>query len=155
MTRPVSKDLIRFLKPFPRHVRATTIYLRKFVFDIYPDSYELIYDNYNALAVGFAVSDRAGDAFCSIAVYADYVNFGFNRGSEIEDPEKMLAGSGNLYRRIMVRTKDDFPKVYIKKLLRRAYAHALSRLRDKEPPAKGVTITKSISRVRRRPKKKP
>ncbi|MBI1807165.1 MAG: hypothetical protein HYR76_08965 [Ignavibacteria bacterium] len=152
MTRAISKDLTKFLKPFDNEVKAIGLFLRKFVLDIYPDSYELIYDNYNALVIGFSTSDRAGDAFCSIAVYSKYANFGFNRGSEIEDPEKKLVGSGSLYRYMTVRKKEDFPKAYIKKLSKYAYENSMRRLKDKKHIAKGITITKSISPVKRRPK---
>ncbi len=152
MTRPVSTDLAKFLKPFPDNLKRTTLFLRKFVLESYPNCYELIYDNYNALAVGFAVSDRAGDAFCSIAVYSKYVNFGFNRGSEIEDPENKLVGSGSLYRHLTVETQEDFPKGYIKRLLKQAYKNSLSRLKDKKQLRKGITITKSISPAKRKSK---
>lgn len=153
MSLPISKDLTKFLKPFDKNVKDTALFLCEFVLDLYPKSYELIYDNYNALAIGFAPSEKAGDAFCSIAVYAKYVNFGFIRGSEIEDPEKRLTGSGTFYRYITVKVKKEFPKVYIKKLLKSAYANSVSRLKEMKQIEKGITITKSISPVKRRPGK--
>ena len=151
-SRRVSKDLIRFLKPYPAKVRQTTLALRKFVLDLYPDCFELIYDNYNAVAVGFAVSERAGDVFCSIAVYSGYVNFGLNRGSELRDPQKKFVGSGSLYRRLTVGKMEGFPRDYAKRMLRSARDNAVSRLKDEDSTANGVTITKSISPVKRRPK---
>lgn len=87
MSQKPSKELIQFLKPFPEQVQEIVLKIREFLWDLYPESNELIYDNYNALAIGFSVSDRAGDTFCSIAVYSTYANFGFNRGSEISDPK--------------------------------------------------------------------
>jgi hypothetical protein len=42
-------------------------------------------------------SERAGDKFCSIAVFSSHCNFGFNRGSEITDPGKIFLGEGQLY----------------------------------------------------------
>ena len=152
MLRPISRDLTRFLRPFDDNVRQTALFLRKLVLEIYPDSFELIYDNYNALAIGFAVSDRAGDVFCSIAVYSWYVNFGLNRGSEIVDPEKKLVGSGSLYRHIAVEDREQFPRVCMKRLLKQAYRNSIRRMKDKKLLAKGITITKSISPVKRRPR---
>jgi hypothetical protein len=146
-------DLKKFLKPFPGNVRENALWLREFVWDLYPDSNELIYDNYNALAVGFGLSDKQGDIFCSIPVYANYVHFGFYRGSEITDPKKMLNGKGSLYRYIVINNKADFPQAYIKKLLKEAYANAMARMKLKnvKQVLKGQTITKSISPVKRRP----
>ncbi|MGN6615687.1 MAG: DUF1801 domain-containing protein [Ilyomonas sp.] len=146
------KDLIKFLKPFPDNVKEITLWLREFVWDLYPDCNELVYDNYNALAIGFAPTDKAGDAFCSLAVYSKHVNFGFNRGSEIADRNKILNGKGSLYRHITIKDKKDFPEDDIKKLLQEAYANSIARLKDERQIVKGQTITKSISPVQRRPK---
>lgn len=144
-------DITKFLEPFPREVKQTAVLLRHFVWDAYPQANELIYDNHNALAFGFAVTDKAGDVFCSIAVYGKHVNFGFNRGSEIADPEKKLSGNGSLYRYITLSNTKDLPKTYIKKLVREAYANALARLEGNKQVVKGLTITKSISPKKRSP----
>jgi hypothetical protein len=144
-------DLTRFLAPFPEEVQQTALWLRAFVWDLYPESNELIYDNYNALAFGFALSDRLADTFCSIAVYAKHVNFGFNRGSEIADPLKMLSGEGSQYRYLPVPDTRGFPTDYVIQLLNDAYTNALSRQKPAKIVITGQTITKSISPKKRRP----
>jgi hypothetical protein len=150
MSKKDTSDLLKFLTPFPPDVKEITLWLREFVWELYPECNELIYDNYNALAFGWSLTDKLADTFCSIAVYSKHVNFGFNRGSEITDPEKKLKGSGSLYRSITIKTKSDFPKEYIKKLLQEAYKHALARLKENKQVIKGATITKSISAKKRR-----
>jgi hypothetical protein len=152
MPKEDTKDLTKFLTPFPDRVKELTLWLREFLWDLYPGCNELLYDNYNALAIAFALSDKASDAFCSIAVYSKHVNFGFNRGSEIADPNKILNGNGSLYRYITVIDKKDFPKTYIRKLLKEAYANSLARLKSGKQTLKGQTVTKLISPVQRRPK---
>jgi len=152
MSKETTGDLLKFLTPFPDHVREITLWLREFVWDLYPDSNELIYDNYNALALGWSPTDKAGDAFCSIAVYSNHVNFGFNRGSEISDTDKILNGDGSLYRKMSIKSKNDFPKTKIKNLLKEAHANSLARLKGGKQVLKGVTITKSVSSKKRRPK---
>lgn len=146
------KDLTKFLQPFSKEIQELAMWLREFIWDLYPNTNELIYDNYNAVAVGWSPTDRVGHTFCSIAVGSNkYVHFGFYRGSQIADPEKMLLGKGNQYRYITVNNKDDFPKTYIKKLLKEAYANSLAKVEDKKQIIKGMTITKSISPVKKRP----
>jgi len=153
MSKEEKKDLVRFLKPFTAHNQELALWLREFVWDLYPGCNELIYDNYNALAFGWSVSDRLGDTFCSIAVFGkEYLHFGFFWGSQIADPEKRLEGNGKQYRYIKVFNKRDFPKAYIKKLLKEAYAHSLAKLKEGKQVLKGMTITKSISSKKRRPK---
>jgi hypothetical protein len=151
MGKETVDDLVKFLLPYPDSVKAAALWLRGFVWDLYPESNELIYDNYNAVAFGWSPTDKAGDVFCSIAVYSEYVNFGFLRGTEFPDPQKMLVGDGSLYRYIRVKDRDDFPEEYMKQLLQLAYENAISRMKPVKKAVKGETIAKSISPVKRRP----
>src|SRR5882672_5341516 len=127
MSKEQTKDLLKFLKPFPKEVQEIALWLREFVWDLYPETNELIYDNYNAVAFGWSPTDKVGHTFCSIAVgrSSHNVHFGFYWGSQIADPDKILLGKGNQYRYILVTDQKTFPKIYIKKLLKEAYANSL------------------------------
>src|SRR6201994_3128322 len=109
MGKETVSDLVKFLLPYPDNVKAAALWLRDFVWDLYPETNELIYDNYNALAFGWSPTDKAGDVFCSIAIYSTHLNFGFNRGAEIPDKKNILVGDGSLYRYIRIKNKEDFP----------------------------------------------
>jgi hypothetical protein len=150
-----TRDLKTFLKPFPKEIREKALWLRAFVWKLYPGANELIYDNYNAVALGWSPTDRVGDTFCSIAVgrSSHNVHFGFYWGSRIADPQRMLLGEGNQYRYILVGKTGDFPKAYMKKLMKDAYAYSLSKMKEKKPALKGATITKSVSASKRAPGK--
>jgi hypothetical protein len=143
-------ELRQFLSVFPEDLQKRALFLRDFVWDLYPQSNELIYDNYNALAFGWGLSDRLGDVFCSIAVYKS-INFGFNRGNELTDPQKKLLGEGNVYRYLKVHDLKDFPRKYARELLAEAHANALARFKPGKTPLHGTTIVKSISAKKRRP----
>jgi hypothetical protein len=54
MSKEQTEELLKFLKPFPPSTLEITLRLREFVWDLYPESNELIYDNYNALAIGWS-----------------------------------------------------------------------------------------------------
>jgi len=151
MRKEQTTDLLKFLKPFSKEVIEIVLGLREFVWDLYPQANELIYDNYNALAFGWSPTDKVGHTFCSIAVgrTSKNIHFGFYWGSEISDPKKMLIGQGNQYRYILVPSLEEFPKVYIKKLIKEAYQNSLSKVKDKKQIVNGQTITKSISPVKR------
>jgi len=151
MSKNQVADLMKFMLPFPDSVKAAALWLRDFVWDLYPDTNELIYDNYNALAFGWSPTDKAGDVFCSIAIYRTHLNFGFNRGSEIPDKKNILMGDGSLYRYIRIKNKDDFPEEDIKQLLHYAYENSISRLKPVKKEIKGQTIVKAMAPVKRRP----
>lgn len=144
-------DLYEFLTAYPQETQDIALWLRNFVWQVFPQCNELVYDNYNALAFGPSLTDKAGDVICSIAVFAKHVNFGFNRGSEINDPSHILEGNGSLYRYITVKNVNHFTEREIRLLLRDAYDNALSRLKGK-PTCSGISITKSVSAVKKRPK---
>ena len=156
MGKEHTKDLLKFLKPFPPTIQETAFWLREFVWDLYPQANELIYDNYNAVAFGWSPTDKVGHTFCSIAVgRSSYnVHFGFYWGSEISDPYKILLGQGNQYRYILVNNIKDFPQAYIKKLVKEAYANSIAKVKDPKQIKKGETITKSISSSKRPKAKK-
>lgn len=145
------KYLEKFLKPFPREVVNTVRELRTFIWDIYPTSNELIYDNYNAVAVGWSPTDRVGHIFCSLAIgrTSHNVHFGFYWGAELDDPKKLLIGKGNQYRYILVPDLKKFPKAYIKRLVREAYANSMKKVKDPGQLLQGQTIVKSVSAKKR------
>jgi len=149
-----SKDLLKFLANFDEDIRARALWLREFVWGLYPAANELIYDNYNAVAFGWSPTDRVGHTFCNIAVgrSSGNVHFGFYWGSEIADPRGLLLGNGNQYRYILVTNTKEFPKAYMKQLLKDAYANSLAKVKDKKQLMEGKTIVKSVSTAKRLPK---
>ena len=151
MSKEENKELKKFLEPYPEEVQDIVLWLREFVWDLYPKANELIYDNYNAVAFGWSVTEKLGHTFCSIAAFPKHAHFGFYYGSQIADPEKLLLGKGNQYRYIIIKEQKDLPKPYIKKLLKEAYANSLEKVKDKKEIVNGKTIVKSISPIKKRP----
>src|SRR5450631_4224293 len=97
-----TKELAGFLAKYDRAVattaRAALACLRRRL----PGATEMVYDNYNALAVGFGPSDRASEAIFSIAVYPRWVSLFFLQGTRLKDPAKLLQGSGTRVRHIIL-----------------------------------------------------
>jgi hypothetical protein len=151
MSKDETKDLVKFLARFPKEMQKRALWLRVFVWDLYPDCNELIYDNYNALAFGWSPTDRAGHTFCSVALWrtSRLIHFGFYWGAELTDPKKILLGKGNQYRYILVKSTEQFPVKYIKKLLKEARANSMAKVKDKTQLMQGATMTKAVSPTKR------
>ena len=145
-------DLLLFMKPFSDEQRKTALWLRDWVWHLFPTANELIYDNYNALAFGWSVSDKQGDTFCHIAMQRG-VTFGLYRGMEIPDTDHRFTSNGKQARHIKVPDINEFPKTYIEGMLYQAHINALMRLKGGEQTITGKTIVKSISEKKRRPDK--
>jgi len=154
MSKHQTDDLEKFLAPFDTGITDLALWLREFVWDLYPTANELIYDNYNALVFGWSLTDKVGHTFCSVAIgrTSKNVHFGFYWGNEINDPEHKLIGNGVQYRYLLVKNKTDFPKAYIEQLLQEAYANSLAKVKDTKQVLEGLTITKSVSPVKREKK---
>lgn len=155
MPKEDATDLLKFLAAFPVSSQEIALWLRDFVWDLYPKCNELIYDNYNFLAFGWAPTDRMGDIFCSIAVGTRGVIFGFMWGVKLDDPKGLLRGGGNQFRSLRVPDIKKFPKTDVKKLMRQAYELSVERLKGRPQTPSGATIVKSISPTKRRPGMKP
>jgi hypothetical protein len=151
MGREDKNDLLKFLKPYPKERIDLVMWLRDFAWDLLPATNELIYDNYNAVAFGWSITEKLGNTICSIALIRSNANihFGFYWGSKLADPEKILLGKGNQYRYILVKDKKQFPKACITKLVMEAYKNAIFKLKDEKDIVNGKTIVKSISAKKR------
>ncbi|MGQ0543582.1 MAG: hypothetical protein ACT4O9_17335 [Blastocatellia bacterium] len=154
MAKEDSKDLLEFLQPFDDQIIETVMWLRNFVWDLYPECNELIYDGPNALAFGWTPSGRTSDTFSTIAIYNnECVQFGFYWGSQLADPESLLEGKGKQYRFLRVIDKKDFPARYAKELLNEAHVNSLAKAKGMDKAPKGTTEVKSISSKKKRPAK--
>ena len=148
-------NLKTFLLPYDSKIQALSIQLRNFVTELIPEANELIWDNYNAVAMAYSKSEKLKDAFCHIAVYSKHVNFGFNRGTELAASKIKLNGSGKLIRHISVKDFDEFPKEEIKTLIWEALAISEKlnpTLLDKT--SRGKSIVMSIADKKIRPKER-
>jgi hypothetical protein len=151
MSKEQTKDLAIFLKTFDKEIVDTVMLLRDFAWDLCPQANELIYDNYNAVSLGWSVTDKVRHNICSVVIYSanQNVHFGFYWGNQILDPDKILLGKGKQYRYILVPDKKKFPKTYMAKLVSEAYKNALSKVIDQKQMIHGQTIVKSISEKKR------
>src|SRR5262245_51634148 len=115
-----------------------------------PGAVELVYDNYNALAIGFGPSDRASEAIFSIALYPRWVSLFFLiDGARLPDPQNLLEGAGKRVRYIVL----DEPSVLDKPAVRPLLAPALERSpRAIDATRPGRLVIKSVS-AKQRPRR--
>lgn len=115
--------------------------LRHYILELYPGSNELLYHTH-ALTAVFSISDKLSDAFCMLPIYTNHLNLGFNKGSLLQDPHRLLTGTGNLIRHIDVTKPEDYRNNSVNALIREAIDFAL---KDMDKPSKltGMTIRRS------------
>jgi hypothetical protein len=91
-----------FLNAFDPAVAKTARAVLRVMRKRMPHAIEAVYDNYNALAIGFWPTDRASDGIFSIAVFPRWVTLFFLQGVGLDDPTKRLKGSGSKVRHIVL-----------------------------------------------------
>lgn len=114
-----------------------------------PGAVELVYDNYNALAIGFGPTERASDAILSITLFPRWVSLFFMQGARLPDPQNLLKGSGKRARYIVLEDAEDLDKPAVRALIAHALARAAKPL-DRKNPSR--IVIKSIS-VKQRPRR--
>jgi hypothetical protein len=113
-----------------------------------PGAVELVYDNYNALVVGFGPTDRASDAIFSIALYPRWVTLFFLNGKRLPDPQKLLKGTGKHVRHIVLENAAMLDKPDVQALM----SAALERSQREIDNKRRRLIIKSIS-AKQRPRR--
>jgi hypothetical protein len=137
--------LAKFTPEVARQAEAAIVKMRARL----PGAIEMVYDNYNALAVGFGPTERASEAIFSIAVYPRYCSLCFLQGTLLPDPQKLLQGSGNVARHIRLDPPETLDRPEVQALIDRALASAGKPL-DPAQPYK--LVIKSIS-AKQRPRR--
>ena len=127
--------------------RAAIARMRKFL----PAAHVLVYDNYNALAVGFAPGERSSAAVFSIVLYPRWVSLFLLRGAGLPDPHQRLSGSGNVVRHVVLTELAVLDDPQILELMQQALTRSGASLQTGK---RGPIVIKSIS-VRQRPRRAP
>src|ERR1700761_5524667 len=147
-------QLTEFLARFTPEIagRAEEILIR--VRSRFSHALELVYDNYNALAIGFGPTERASDAIVSIAVYPRWVSLFFLQAKGLPDPTSILKGQGNVAKHIVLPDATKLDEPVIQQLIDEALSRAKVAL---DSATTHRIIIKSISARQRprRPTKKP
>ncbi|MFA5969741.1 MAG: hypothetical protein WC816_10945 [Sphingomonas sp.] len=135
-------ELDGFIDKFTPEVAALTRALFAKAVDRVPGATIPVYDNYNALAIGFGSTDRVKDIVFSLAVMPRWVTLCFTWGTRLDDPKGLLGGSGSQVRHIRLMTAAAWDAADVQHFL----AQALDRAdRPIDPRAAGGLVIKSIS----------
>ncbi|MBV9882488.1 MAG: DUF1801 domain-containing protein [Sphingomonadaceae bacterium] len=107
------RQLESFIDKFTPEVAALTRALLAKMKARIPGAQILVYDNYNALAIGFCRNDKAGQAILSLAVMPRWVTLCFLWGATLSDPHGLLKGDGSRVRHVRLHTPEalDDPRI--------------------------------------------
>jgi hypothetical protein len=102
VTGDPARQLDAFIAKYSDEVAATARDVLPRMRAWFPGSHELVYDNYNALAIAWSPTGKTSDVICSIALYPRWVSLFFMRGANLADPAGILKGDGSTIRHVVL-----------------------------------------------------
>ncbi len=150
-TKSPEEQLAGFLAKFTPEIESLAYAILLKMRATYPNALELVYDNYNALAIGFGPTERASEAIISVAVYPRWISLFFLQAKGLPDPTNILQGQGNVAKHIVLAAPSALEDHAIQALISEALSRAKVPL---NPKTAHRIIIKSIS-AKQRPRRPP
>lgn len=145
------RRLKAFIAKFEARHQTLIRAVRKALRKRFPTAQELVYDNYNFFVIGYSPTKRASDTLVSIAAGASGVGLCFIHGARLQDPHKLLLGSGTQTRFIRLPSAEVLAQPEVAALLAAAEAQAKTAMPSN---GRGTLIIRSVS-AKQRPRRKP
>jgi hypothetical protein len=149
MTRSPEQQLARMIAKFTPAVADLAHQVLETMRARLPGATELVYDNDNALAIGFGPSERTSDAIFSIALYPRWVSLFFLQGAKLSDPKGLLRGEGRVVRHLVLEDPANLALPGVRALITAAIKAARQPI---DSAAEDRIVIKSISK-RQRPRR--
>jgi hypothetical protein len=100
--KDAEKQLASFLAKYTPEIANLAEEIRGEMRKLYPTALELVYDNYNALVIGYCPSEKPSEAIFSIVLYPKWVSLFFLQAKGLPDPNRILCGNGTAARHIVL-----------------------------------------------------
>ena len=137
-TEMILRDLMRDRK---EDVVKIALAARKAVLKTAGKCSELIYETY-CISNAFTFTGKQGQGFIHIATYAGHVNLGFDRGTELDDPEEKLKGTGKLIRHIRLNSIADVRDDSVIQLIAQAVTQGRTMAEEKGELDEAIVVVK-------------
>ena len=87
-----------------------------------PTAHEIVYEYRDCFVISYSPDDRGYEGVLALRASADAVQLYFNRGKGLPDPEKLLQGSGNQTRWILLEGASTLRRPAVASLIEEALA---------------------------------
>ncbi len=104
----MTSDISDFLASYSPEVRELALKTRDIIMDMQPGLKEKVYPGWRA--IGYSPSGGMKDAVFAITPHTSHLNLVFFKGTELEDPNGLLKGTGKKGRHVKIKNKSDLEK---------------------------------------------
>ncbi|MDR1055391.1 MAG: DUF1801 domain-containing protein [Prevotellaceae bacterium] len=74
-----------------------------------------------AKMIGYCYGQKYSELVCTLIPSKKGLKFGFYKGVDLTDPDKLLQGDGKLFRYVEIKTQDDIKTKQLTTLLKEAF----------------------------------
>ncbi|MFZ1689034.1 MAG: DUF1801 domain-containing protein [Flavobacteriales bacterium] len=144
------EQLDGFLAKYDPAIEAQARAARRKMQARFPNAIEMVYDNYNALVIGYCPTEKPSEAILSLAMLPDHISLCFlQNAGKLPDPERLLVGSGRTARHIKLKGPEDLDLPAVKALMKEAQRFAAKPF---DRSVESVLVIRSIS-AKQRPRR--
>jgi hypothetical protein len=111
--REAEAEIRRLLADYAPEIARQILAARRKLRARVPRGFELLYDNYNGLGIGYGPTQKYSSPVVSLVAYPRWVTLFFLYGATLDDPHDLLEGMGRRVRSIRLASADvlDDPRV--------------------------------------------
>ncbi|MBL8229593.1 MAG: hypothetical protein JNL98_13980 [Bryobacterales bacterium] len=146
MLQSADEQLKSFIAKFEPKMAKLIRECRAIMRKRFPTAFELVYDNYNFLVIGYCTTERPSDCVVALAANSKGIGLNFYHGASLPDSHRILEGSGNQNRFVRISEASVLCQPEVEELISAADAQA-----DPQFPSKGrgKLIVRSVSKKQR------
>jgi hypothetical protein len=111
-------DIDNFLVQYGEEVATNALQLRAILKVTLPGIKEQF--DHSAKMIAYCYGQRYSELICVIIPSKKGLKLGFNRGTELADPSKLLEGTGKISRYVVIRSEKQIQSAALKKLIANA-----------------------------------
>jgi hypothetical protein len=114
----ISPEMIKFLSQYDHEIMENALKLRQLILTTLPEITEQI--DIPAKMIAYCYGQKYSELICVIIPSKKGLKLGFNRGTKLPDPNKLLQGTGKVSRYVEINPGIKMNNSEIKDLLTRA-----------------------------------
>ena len=119
------EQLAGFVAEFTSQMQEFIAVARDRMHDLFPDAWELVWDNYNFLVIAYSPTDGPEGPPLSLGAYRGGINLFLVVGEGLDDPHGLLRGSGTKVRHVPLATATDLDRPEVRDLIAQAADHGV------------------------------
>ena len=120
MAVTTEKQIDEFLSQYDEQVFVNALKLRKILLANLPGIIEQL--DIPARMIAYCYGQKYAELICVIIPSKKGLKLGFNRGTELPDPDSLLEGTGKISRYVVVKSSEQIKSKALKKLIENALA---------------------------------